>query len=142
MAITSNTYKYERPKSVDDSNYTDFEYLIAWYGADGSYLQKMFTDWNENYRVNTQPINTKDEDNIRAFIENEDIRIDLVAENLNSTDYTAMKSILKSSRIIRVYTDGTFDYLAIDSSRTKIRKTDLRYNIEFTLVERSKPIAN
>jgi len=141
MAITSTVYKYERPKSLDDSNYEEFEYLLAWYGRDGSYHQYMFYDREESNNINTQILNIQDEDNIQSLIESEDRIITLTAENINYTDYQAMLSILVAPKIIRVYTDGTTERVSIISKSTSIRKTDIKFNIEFDITLYEKPLA-
>lgn len=150
MAITSYTYKYIRPKSVDDSNYEEFEYLLAWYGRNGAYHQKMFTDHEQENDIDGQPLNLKDEDYIQSLIQSEERQIMLTAENLTYNDYIAMTSIMVATRIIRVYKTGgtlatdsgnSFERVTIVPGSWRIRKTDLRYNLSFSILLRSIPLA-
>lgn len=150
MAITSYTYKYIRPKSVGDTNYEDFEYLLAWYGRNGAFHQYMFTDYKQQNNIDSQPINLDDGDKIKSLVQNEERKITLTAENLTYNDFIAMGSICVAPEIIRVYKTGgtlatatgnSFERVAIDSNSWEIRKTDLRYNLTFNIILESIPLA-
>jgi hypothetical protein len=148
MPITSKIYKYERPDSLDDRNYEDFEYLLVWFQRDGSYGQFMFTDRNVNISTSVDILNRQDKDKINSFINAEDRAVGLFAENLTFNDFIAITSILVATKTIRVNSDldiadgsDIFERVTVDRSSFSYRKTDLRYTLNFNIVLREKPLA-
>ena len=110
-AIPDKIIKLETPKSESDSNYEQFEFMLAWYGRDGSFYQYLFTDWRNKYKVNARALNLTKEEIISNIIQSEEREIRLTAENLTLNDEIVLRSILVSKLIIRLFKDGTWQRL-------------------------------
>ena len=129
-AIESITLKVETPTSETDSNYEEFEFMLGWYGRDGSFLTYLFTDWEESQRARVSFINIQDKDKLSNIINNEARPITLVAEDLSLNDMKVIASIFVAKKVIRIFKDGTTERIGLDSNRNRFRQTDGRYNLE------------
>jgi len=138
--ISSKIIKLETPKSASDSNYEEFEYMLAWYGRDGSYYNYLFTDWEESQDVNGIALNLTDRENIRNIIQSEEREVRLTVEDLTLNDLKVISSVFVAKRIIRVFKDGTFEYVGIVNNSQEYRQTDGRYNLTFDIIQYEIPL--
>lgn len=129
-----------RPRSLDDPTYESYEYLIRWIGEDGSDYLYMFYDAELRTRVNTEPINQKNQDNIESLVSKEERTITLTAENVSQNDLEVIGQMFKNKFVTRLKKDGTTERYATDSNSYRYRLIELRYNIEFTLILYEKPV--
>lgn len=139
--IPSKTYKLETPTSSTDSNYAEFEYMLYWYGRDGSAYQYLFTDWEEQQRVMAGYLNVQNKAKLQNIIASEERPVKLVAEDLSLNDFKALQSILVSKIILRLYKDGTTERIGIESNSSSWRQTDGRYDLEFDVIQYEKALA-
>lgn len=134
--INNKVFKLETPKSETDSNYEQFEYLLAWYGRDGAYLGcYLFTDWEESQEVDNETLNIKDQNKVQNIINKEDRPIRLVAEDLSLNDSKILSSIYVAKKIIRVFKDGTFQRVGLDGNGRTWRQTDGKYNLRIDIIQ-------
>jgi hypothetical protein len=134
MAIQSAIYKVERPKSLDDSNHEQFEYLLAWYSKSGQYIQYLFTDWNYRQQNKNSILNRLSKAKINTIHGSEERTVTVTAENVTLNDLMIYTSILSAKEVVRVFKDGTTERVGIDSNSFGYRQTDARYNFEFDIV--------
>ena len=139
--IPSKVYKLETPTSATDSNYSEFEYMLFWYGCDGSAYQYLFTDWEEQQRVRAGYLNIQNKDKLQNIIASEERPVKLVAEDLTLNDLKVLQSILVSKIIIRLYKDGTTERIGLEGNSNSWRQTDGRYNLEFDVIQYEKALA-
>jgi len=131
----SKRFELIRPKSLTDSNYEAYEYLIRWIGRDGSDHLYMFYDAEIDNRIDTEVINREDSDNIQSLINRVGQSITLTANDLSLSDLTIIAQILENPYVTRLFKDGTIERYAPDSNRFNYRLKDGRYNLEFDLVK-------
>ena len=136
----SKLYELVRPKSINDSTYEDFEYLIRWIGRNGAEYIYMFYDAEINTRIRAQGINTLDEDNIQSLIDRETNDITLVASDLSKNDLLRMGEMFANKYVTRLKKDGTFERYAVDSNRYKYSLRKKRYRVEFSLIMPEKAV--
>lgn len=133
-------YEIARPKSLDDSAYEDYEYLIRWIGKDGADYQYMFYNAEFQTRISGSVANRLDADKIESLIESEENEVTLFANDLSKNDLTIIGSLLSCKYVTRLKKDGTAERYATDSNRFKYILIDKRYNIEFTLIMNDCPV--
>ena len=139
MAITC---KLITPLSDADSNYEQFEFLIEWFGRDGSYNQWLFTDWENANNIDSEVYNHNDDDLIKSVIKNRKRGIDFVAEDLTLNEYITLQSIKEATRINRVYKDGTRERVSSIGGSDSYRQKDGRYNFSFSIALYSNKLPN
>lgn len=130
----SKTFEIIRPKSLEDSNYEDYEYLIRWIGRDGSDYLLMFYDIEIQRRTRNEIINSESSTNIEALISKEEKAITLFADDLTKNDLTAVLQIFGNKFVTRLKKDDSIERYAPDSNNYKYRLKDGRYEIEITLI--------
>lgn len=138
--ISDQIYKLETPQSESDSNYAEFEFLLAWYGRSGEYLNYLFTDWNLATDVQASVINRTKEQILSNVIATENRTVRLVAEDLSLNDLTILSSVIVAKEIKRIYKDGTTENVGVDRNSYDYRQTDGRYNFEFDIILFEKPL--
>ena len=129
-----NQFKLIRPKSLSDSAYAEFEYLIRWIGRNGADYQYMFYDAEIENRVDTEVINQEDSDNIQSLINRVSRTITLTTNDLSLNDLKIIAQILENKRVTRIKLDGTYEYYAPDGNRFNYRLLNGRYELTFDLV--------
>lgn len=139
-AIPDKIFKLETPVSESDSNYEEFEFMLAWYGRDGSFYNYLFTDWEESQDVNSAVLNIEDKDNLTNIIASETREVKVVAEDLTLNDLKILSSIFVAKNIIRVYKDGTFDKIGVRNNSNVYRQTDNRYNLVIDVLQYEKAL--
>jgi len=130
----SKIFELIRPKSVIDSLYEDYEYLIRWIGRDGSDYLYMFYDAELQKRIDNETVNQEDSDNIQSLVDRVGQSVTLTANDLSKSDLVIISQILENTYVSRLKKDGTFERYAPDSNRFSYRLLDGRYNLEFTLI--------
>ena len=133
--ITGITLKVETPTSESDSNYSEFEFMLGWYGRDGSFLTYLFTDWLESQEARVSNINIQEVTKLSNIINNEARPVRLVAEDLSLNDMKVIASIFVAKKIIRIYKDGTTERVGIENNTNRFRQTNGRYNLEFDIIQ-------
>lgn len=129
----SKIFKIVRPKSLTDSNYEDYEYLIRWIGRDGADYQKMFYDAEFDQAVSGTIINELDPDNIEQLIDSESRNIKLYCNDLSKNDIIIIGSLFANKFVTRLKKDGTVERYAPDSNSFNYRLMNGRYEVEFNL---------
>lgn len=134
--IPDKTFKLETPTSATDSAYEEFEFLLAWYGRDGSYLGSyLFTDWEESQEVRSNVINLQTEAKLQNIINSEQRPVQLVAEDLTLNDSKVLSSIYVAKKIIRAFKDGTTERIGLDGNGRTWRQTNGRYNLMIDVIQ-------
>jgi hypothetical protein len=141
MAIQDLTVKLEIPQSESDSNYSEFEFMLAWYSRTGSYMNYLFTDWEERQNVSASPVNIETKEILTSIIRNEERPVTVVAEDLTLNDLKVLSSIFVAKKIIRVFKDGTTERIAVSGNGQTWRQTDGRYDLKIDVeqYERALP---
>jgi hypothetical protein len=130
----SKIFEVVTPKSLSNSAYADYEFLLRWVGRDGSDYQYMFYDAEIDNRIDTDPINTESTTNIQSLISRNGRKITLTANDLSRSDLLIIGQIMETPKIQRMKIDGTVEYYAPESNSFKYRMIGGRYDIEFTLI--------
>ena len=130
----SKLFKIVRPKSLTDSSYEAFEYVIRWIGKDGSDYQHMFLDAEIDLMVGNEIINRESSTNIQALIKNESQSVSLKIDDLSLNDLNIILELFSNTFVTRRLKDGTTERFAPDSNRAKYRLKDGRYELEFDLI--------
>lgn len=133
MSIESATYKLVRPNSSDDSGYEDFEFLLAWYSKTGQYINYLFTDWENEQENENVILNRLNVDKMQSVHSSEYRRVTLTFENVTRNDLLIYSSVLQAKKAVRVFKDGTFQRVGINSTSLSYRQTDGRYNFEISV---------
>lgn len=129
----SKTYKLIRPKSLNDSNYEQFEYLIRWIGRDGAEYIYMFYDAVLQNSVRNQIINSEDEDLIESLPEKEERSLTVTANDLSLNDLNVILEMFSNKFVVRLKKDGTTERLVPKSNSSNRRLRDGRYDIKIEL---------
>lgn len=132
--MASKKFEIVRPKSNDNSDYAEYEYLIRWKGRDGSDLIYMFYDAEIENEIRTSIINQDSEDNLQSINDKENRSIILVAEDLSKNDMLTISQMFSNKYVTRLKKDGTTERYAPDRNRFKYKIKDGRYNLEIALV--------
>ena len=135
-------FKIVRPKSLINSDYEEFEYLIRWIGRDGADYQKMFYDVEIRQQTRGEVINSESSINIENALKSEGISITLFADDLSSNDIDIILMLFANRFVTRLKKDGTIERFAPDENSFKKRLSDGRYEIEFNLIASDLPIWN
>lgn len=129
-----------RPKSLTDSAYEDFEYVIRWIGRDGSDYLYIFYDAAIQYQVRNEVVNSESESNIEALISSESRKITLTANDLTKNDLIVIGELLVNKYVQRLLRDGSYERYAPDANSFRYRLMDLTYEIEFDLIMPDKAV--
>lgn len=132
-------FEIVKPKSLTDPAYADVEYLIRWIGADGADYQYLFYDAEFMESVKTDIINNTESTNIEALLADEDRNIVLMASDLSKNDLTIFAQMFRNKYVTRIKLDGTIERYGVDSNSFKYKLSGLRYNIEFSVKQYSRP---
>ena len=132
--MASKTFEIVRPKSLQDSAYEEFEYLIRWIGRDGADYQYLFYDAEFRRRTRNNIVNRESSTKIQSLISREEREITLMADDLSYNDLQVLLQMLSNNFVTRIFKDETTERFAPDESSTKYRLMDRRYELEFTLI--------
>jgi hypothetical protein len=138
----SKTFELIRPKSLQDSVYADYEYLLRWIGRDGSDYLYMFYDAEFSQQVNVDIINQESETRIESLITSETRSITLKAEDLAKADLEIILELFSNKYITRLKKNGTTERYAPDRNSKTWRLMGGRYELEFKLILSDLPIWN
>lgn len=140
-AITPQIYKKVIPKSKADSNYEEFEFLLGWYGRDGQFITKMFTDFEVNDQVQAGFINLSSTTDLQNIIESKSRNRQVVAEDLTLNDLKVLSSIYEAKKIIRIKKDGTAERIGLLNNSVKYRQSGARYDLPIDLILAEEALA-
>lgn len=132
--MAEKIFQLVRPKSLDDSNYAEYEFLIRWIGRDGAEYLYMFLDAEVDNKIRTDIVNREDEDRIESIVKDEEKTYTLQADDLSLSDIQIIGQMFSNKYVTRIKKDGTIERLATDSNSYKYRLRDGRYIVEFDLV--------
>ena len=130
----SKIFELIRPKSLDDSTYEDFEYLIRWMGRDGAEYLWMFYDAELGTDVTGEVINSEDSGKIQSLVSKVGQGITLEADDLSLSDVEVMKQIFENRYVTRLLKAGTVERYAPEPDSFRYRLRGLRYELTFNLV--------
>jgi hypothetical protein len=141
MSIDTSIYRLVEPKSETDSNYEQFEFVLAWYGRNGEYINYMFTDWEGQNNYSVSQINIQSQSDLQNIIGQETRNITVWAENITINDLHVLSSIFQAKKILRIFKDGTIERIGIANNSLGYRQTNGRYDmkIDIILYERALP---
>ena len=114
----SKKFEIVRPKSLNNSLFEDFEYLICWRSRTGGFLQYMFYEAEFNNNINGKVIN-QENTNIKALNESESQTIILTANDVSRIDYLAISQMFSNTHVFRLKKDGTQIKYAPDRNKFK-----------------------
>ena len=137
---STKTYRLVRPRSLNDSAFEEFEYLIRWVGRDGSDYLYMFLDAEFDTKIRNNTINEIDEDRIETLVDSENRSVMLKADNLSKSDLLIIGELLASKFVTRLLTDGTTERYVPDSNSYKYRLMNYKYSVSFSLVMASRVV--
>lgn len=129
----SKIFELVRPKSLDDSAYEEFEYLIRWIGRDGADYLYMFYDVEINQAVKNEIINELSATNIETLITSESKAITLTASDLSKNDLNVILELLSNKFVTRLLKSGLSERYALLPNSFKYRLSGLTYELEFDL---------
>jgi len=124
-----------RTKSIQNSDYEDFEYLLRWIGRDGSDYIYMFYDAEIERKINNEIINTEDEAKTEALISSENRSITLFADDLSLSDLNIILQIFSNKFVTRLKKDDTIERYAPEANTYRYRLLDGRYEVEIKLIQ-------
>ena len=130
----SKTFELIRPRSLTDSGYEDYEYLIRWMGRDGSEYLYMFYDAEISKQVSGEVINSEDSAKIQSLVSKVGQGIILQADDLSKNDLDVFLQILENRYVTRLLKAGTVERYAPEPDSFSYRLTGLRYSVSFSLV--------
>ena len=133
-------FEIVRPNSVDNEAYAEYEYLLRWVGRDGADYQYLFYDAEFDERVRTEVINEKSSTRIESLIDSEERTITLTANDLSENDLKVMSSMLMNKYVTRIKLDGTTERYGVESNSFNYRKSDLRYDLSFDIIQYSRAL--
>ena len=127
-------FKIIRPKSLVNSDYEQFEYLLRWIGRDGSDHVYMFYDAEIQHKIKNDVINQEDAARIQSVSITEGRNITLQADDLSKNDLLVISELFSNTQITRLLKNGTIQKFAPDSNSFKYELRKGRYSVEFTLI--------
>lgn len=136
--------KYEliRPRSAQNPDYEQFEYVIRWIGRDGAEYLYLFYDAEIQRRTSGELINEESEELIETLISRERKTVMLKADDLSKIDLDVILQMFGNKFVTRLKKDGSFERYAVDVNSYKYRLTDGRYEIEFALISSNLKVWN
>lgn len=138
--IPDKIIKLETPVSDSDSNYEQFEFMLAWYGRDGSFYNYLFTDWREGQDVEARALNLTKKTKITNIILSEERSVRLTVEELTLNDLKIISSVMVAKNIIRTFKDGTTERIGINGNGHIFQQSDGRYNLTFNIMQYEKAL--
>jgi len=132
--IASITCKYIRPDSFTNPDAEAYEYYIVWLGVDGGVYCWLFEDFNIKKDIDGQTINPKTE-NISKLYQSAGRTIEVIAEDLDESEFDTISNITRALVVRRYFKDGTFSNLAIETNSIEKPKSQFRYNLELEIRE-------
>lgn len=138
--IPDKIIKLETPVSDSDSNYEQFEFMLAWYGRDGSFYNYLFTDWRESQDVEARALNLTKKTKITNIILSEERPVRLTVEELTLNDLKIISSVLVAKNIIRTFKDGATERIGINGNGQVFQQSDGRYNLTFNIMQYEKAL--
>ncbi len=136
--IATKTVEYLRPESVTNPDAERWEYFLVWEGTDGGIYCWLFKDFIKANEVNGEVINPKK--NISKLLNNAPVFVEVVAEDLTLNEFDTLSDLLRVKEVRRYYKDGTYDRLAVVTSKNERRESGVRYNFALMLQEIEKPL--
>ena len=128
-------FEIVRPKSLTNSDYEDFEYLIRWIGRDGSEYLYMFYDATIKNNINSEVINQDSTTLIKSLIKSVGTKVVLTASDLTKNDLTIIQQIFENPIVWRIKTDDTEEPFAPEANSFNYELMQGVYEIEFTIVK-------
>lgn len=132
--MAEKIFQLVRPKSLSDSNYGEYEFLIRWIGRDGAEYLYMFLDANVESKIRADVINREDENRIESIVKDEEKTYTLQADDLSLSDIQVIGQMFSNKFVTRIKKDGTTERFATDSNSYQYRLREGRYVIEFDIV--------
>jgi hypothetical protein len=128
------------PDSYTDSVFEEYEFMLGWFNEFGVPSQWLFYDWENIYRVRTNPVNETDPDKIQSLPETEDNILNLTAEDIDRSEISIFKSLLKSKIVYRIFTKSSemgYERLAMVDNSIEWLQSKQRFKIEVSLKKTS-----
>lgn len=139
--IPDKIIKIETPLSESDSNYEEFEFMLAWYGRDGSFYNYLFTDWRESQDVDARALNLNVKTKLSSIILSEERPVKLTAEDLSLNDLKIVGSVLVAKKILRVFKDGTTERIGLVGNSNDWQQTNGKYTFSFDILQYEKALS-
>jgi hypothetical protein len=136
----SKIFELVRPKSLQNADYADHEYLIRWIGRDGADYQLMFYDAEFERKTSGEVVNSESSTRIESLISSETRSVTLVANDLSRNDLDVVLQLFGNKFVTRLFKDGTTERFAPDSNSAKWQLSDGRYDIEIKLIQSNLPV--
>ena len=129
-------YEVKEPLSLNAPQFAEYEYLIRWFGKDGSDYWWMFYDAEISQKVTGTIINEQSTNNIAALNSSESKTISLIAEDITQAELNIIGEMFTCPYVYRQKKNGyqlIIERLAPVQNSLKYRLRDKKYNIEFEL---------
>ena len=134
-------YYITTPKSTSNSDWDDFEFVIEWYGRDGSFYQKLFYDWENSIKSDTTILNRQDSATMDNIPNKEERAVKLKLNDLSKNDLEIMIGLGVAKIVQRRYNDGTTERLGVDGNSIKYKQRSGRYDFEIDILLYNKRLA-
>ena len=129
-------YEVKEPLSLNAPQFAEYEYLIRWFGKDGSDYLWMFYDAEISQKVTGTIINEQSTNNISALNSSESKIITLIAEDITLAELNIIGEMFTCPYVYRQKKNGyqlIIERLAPVQNSLKYRLRDKKFNIEFEL---------
>jgi len=113
--------------------YEPFEYVIRWFGRDGSDYLYLFYDAEIETKVTNEIVNEQDSAKIQSLVSKVWQSIDLHADDLSKSDLTIIGQIFEQTYVTRLLKSGLTERYAPEAGTFKYRLMDGRYSLDFSL---------
>lgn len=133
--MSTKTFELVRPKSLNDSSYEAFEYLIRWIGRDGAEYYYMFLDAEISHDIKSDIVNSDSEDNFQALISVISRGLRLQATDLSKNDFEVFLQLAESKYVYRIFKDATIERFVPNPSSFAYKLMDGRYQFAINLIK-------
>jgi hypothetical protein len=135
------------PDSSDSLIYEEYEYMLGWFNREGSPVQWLFCDWENQQRVRSNIFGKKDVDLIRVKPSSEDRGVKLIAEDITRDEVTLFESLFASDVVYRfcradseLFTPEGHERLAIESGGVRWQQSEQRFRVELSVLRYELPL--
>lgn len=131
--MATKIFEVIRPKSLTDSAYADYEYLIRWRGRTGADYILMFYDAEIEQRVENSVINQSNSNTIQSLNRFEEKTVRLTASDLTLNDIQIVGQMFSNKYVTRIHKDGVITRFAPVGNSFNYRLLAGRYELNIQL---------
>ena len=121
------------PKSNEQPEFEQYEFMLAWIGRKGEPYQFLFENWSESIDTAILPVNVANSHNNRNVPLDELDSVTLFANDLTLNEVRVLHGIKVAKNIYRLFKDGTLEQLTISGQNTILDQQKNRYEFAVTV---------